>query len=321
MTVPLPKIDYLNHPYYGGMFDPDPELGARAEDILRPLIDEMVLVEQDRLARFGYRYGYESQTGEDLVRRGVSHMQLASALMDTIGRAASPIVEGMRERISALRQAGKPIHFKTVNHLLSKEADSELWRSVDAMLREMEILEVVRAFFGATSARINSLAMFVNPPNQEWASHIFRDLEVETPPTAGFHVDSNGKCYLKGILYLNDIGPEQGPFGIIPESHLWAEGTQDRIYRRAFDRSTLLARMADERRMFVSLPEDMQVKAEFGGDLIPDSAEARRMLEEEFVSIGPRGMLSLFWPEAIHRGGNVRSGERHALQITLTAQW
>ncbi len=321
MTAPLPKIDYLRHPYYGGMFEPDSELGARAQEVLRPLIEEMARVEQDRVARFGYHYGYEDKVGEDLVLRGVSQVQLPPRLIDRISQAASPVVESMRARISALRQAGKAIRFKTVNHPLSQETDPDLWRSVDDMLRETQTLEVVRAFFGAKSARINSLAMFVNPANQEWASQIFRDLDVETPPTAGFHVDSNGKCYVKGILYLNDIGPEQGPFGIIPESHRWAEGTRDRIHRRAFDRSPLLARNADERRVFISLPEDMQVKAEFGGDLIPDSAEARRMLEEEFVSIGPRGMLSLFWPEAIHRGGNVRSGERHALQITLTAQW
>ncbi len=321
MTAPLPKIDYLRHPYYGGMFEPDSELGARAQEVLRPLIEEMARVEQDRVARFGYHYGYEDKVGEDLVLRGVSQVQLPPRLIDRISQAASPVVESMRARISALRQAGKAIRFKTVNHPLSQETDPDLWRSVDDMLRETQTLEVVRAFFGAKSARINSLAMFVNPANQEWASQIFRDLDVETPPTAGFHVDSNGKCYVKGILYLNDIGPEQGPFGIIPESHRWAEGTRDRIHRRAFDRSPLLARNADERRVFISLPEDMQVKAEFGGDMIAGSDESRRMLAEELVSIGPRGLMTLFWPEAIHRGGNVQSGERHALQITLTAQW
>ncbi len=321
MTAPLPKIDYLRHPYYGGMFEPDSELGARAQEVLRPLVEEMARVEQDRVARFGYHYGYEDKVGEDLVLRGVSQVQLPTRLIDRISQAASPVVESMRARISALRQAGKAIRFKTVNHPLSQETDPDLWRSVDDMLRETQTLEVVRAFFGAKSARINSLAMFVNPANQEWASQIFRDLDVETPPTAGFHVDSNGKCYVKGILYLNDIGPEQGPFGIIPESHRWAEGTRDRIHRRAFDRSPLLARNADERRVFISLPEDMQVKAEFGGDMIAGSDESRRMLAEELVSIGPRGLMTLFWPEAIHRGGNVQSGERHALQITLTAQW
>jgi len=317
----LPKIDYARHPYYGGMFAPDPDLGARAMGMLQPFIDEMVQVEQDRLTRFGYRYGYENEVGEALALRGVSLLQIPPNMIDRIGKAAHPVIEGMRERIRAERAAARPIRFKTVNHVLSKETDAELWRSVDDMLKEMELLDVARAFFGARSARINSLAIFVNPANQEWANHIFRDVQAETPPTAGFHVDSNGKCYIKGILYLNDIGPEQGPFSIIPESHLWDEGTQARIWRRAFDRSPLLARMAEERRMFISLPEEMQVKAEFGGDMVPDSDEANLMLTREFVSVGPRGLLSLFWPEAIHRGGNVRAGERHALQITLTAQW
>jgi hypothetical protein len=73
--------------------------------------------------------------------------------------------------------------------------------------------------------------------------------------------------------------------------------------------------------MFISLPTEMQVKAEFGGDLLPGSPECRRLVELECVSLGPRGMLSLFDPEAIHRGGQARAGERHALLITIRSRW
>ena len=321
MSPALPAIDYASHPAYGGMFQPDEALAAEAMGILQPLIDKMAAIEAERIHRFGYRYGHAGPVGEELAKRAISHLQLTGKTFETLYANAQPVITAMQDRIGALRAAGKPIRFKNVEQGLSQEADSELWRSVDAMLREMEIYDVVAAFFGAGSARINSLAMFVNPAHQDWASRPFRDIELKTPPTAGFHIDSNGKCYLKGILYLSDVGPEQGPFGIIPESHLWGQGGVDRIRRRAFDRSPLISRSKEERQVFVSLPKDLQVKAEFGGDMVPGSAESDRLLRQELVSVGPRGLLSLFYPEAIHRGGNVSAGERHALQITLTAQW
>ena len=321
MSTDLPLIDYGSHPAYGGMFQPDDELADAALRILQPIVEEMTRVEQDRLQKFGYRYGCRGEAGEDLVRRGISHLHLPDKLIDRVHADALPVIRMMQQRIAAARAAGRPIRFKTVEHILKPDVETELWGSIDHFLREMEIYQTVAAFFDAPSARINSLAVFVNPPAQDWANEVFRDLDAGTPPTAGFHIDSNGKCYLKGILYLEDVGPEQGPFGIVPESHLWSQGQMDRIYRRAFDRSSLLSRMSEERRMFISLPREMQVKAEFGGDMLPGSPEAEALLSAELSNTGPRGQLNLFYPEAIHRGGNVRSGERHALQITLTAQY
>ncbi len=55
--------------------------------------------------------------------------------------------------------------------------------------------------------------------------------------------------------------------------------------------------------------------------MAPDSPDARMLVDQELRAVGPRGMLTLFDPDTIHRGGNVRSGERHALQLVLTAQY
>jgi len=321
MTAELPRIDYLSHPAYGGLFAPDPVAGAQALAVLEPLIAEMAEVEAQRVGRFGYDYGAVNRQGEELTERGVTQVRLPDELMDPVHAAARPVIGSIQARIAETRAAGKPVRFKTVEQLLSQETHGELWRAVDRFLREMAIYDTVAAFFRAKSARINGLALFVNPPSQEWANRLFKDVKMETPPTAGFHIDSNGKCYIKGILHLSDVGPEQGPTGVVPGSHRWGQGSHDRVIRRAFDRSPLLARTADLRKAFISLPEELQVKAEFGGDMTPDSPEARMLVEQELCAVGPRGMLTLFDPDAVHRGGNVRSGERHALQLVLTAQY
>jgi hypothetical protein len=321
MSPALPEIDYSSHPAYGAMFAPDPAKGEAALGLLKPLIEEMEAVEADRNKKFGYRYGHNNALGQEIATRGVSVVQLSDQQMAKLMKHARPVIQSIQDRIAEARDAGRSIRFKTVEQPLPMEGYGSIWKAVTAFLNDLDAFRTTADFFGAQSARINSLALFVNPAGQDWASRPFRDVDIETPPTAGFHIDSNGKCYLKGILYLNEVGPEQGPTGVVPESHLWAEGTQDRIFRRAFDRSRLLARSAEERHMFISLPRELQVKAEFGGDMLPGSPESDALLARELVATGPAGTLSLFYPETIHRGGNVRSGERHALQITLTAQF
>ncbi len=321
MTGELPRIDYRSHPAYGGLLQPDPEAGARARAVLEPLIEEMAALEAQRVESFGYDYGAANRQGEELAKRGVTQVQLPEELIDPVHAAARPVIRDVQARIAKVRQAGQAVRFKTVEQVLTHEAHGDIYEAVDRFLTELEIYETVAAFFRARSARIKGLALFVNPPSQEWANRLFKDLPLETPATAGFHIDSNGKFFIKGILHLSDVGPEQGPTGVVPGSHLWAQGSRDRVIRRAFDRSPLLARSVEMRRAFISLPEELQVKAEFGGDMTPGSAQSEALLSQELRAVGPRGMLTLFDPDAIHRGGNVRSGERHALQLVLTAQY
>ena len=320
-TSSLPRIDYAAHPAYGGMFEPDPELGRQALALLEPLIVEMTRIEAERADKFGYRYGWTTDAGRELVERSFVCGRLPSADMDRIEIAARPYVAALEARLEGLAAAGEAVPFKLVNTVLSDTADAALWTAVDDALREAGLLEMVRVFHGAVWSKLNSLAVFVNPPNQSWVGTSFRDQSAPTPATAGMHIDSNGKSYLKMILYLNEVGSEQGPTAVVPGSHAWDCGGLDRIRRRAYDRSRLLGRSAGERRQFISLPQELQVKAEFGGDLLPDSGEAQDLIKREFVSVGDRGHYTVFNPEAVHRGGAVRAGKRHALQITLGARW
>ncbi len=315
-TPQLPRIDYAAHPAYGGMLEPTEALGRRALDVLEPLIEEMRQVERDKQATFGYRFGHADAIGERLVREGAAPLQLAPASLAPIEQAAAPVLAEIAQRLAETRAAGQRIQYMTTHQSLSSDTHPELWTAIDRAMRDCGALDITAAYFGRP-AKVRSTGLLLNQPDQDWATRLYRDLDVEAPPTAGFHIDSNGKCFVKAVLYLSDVGPDQGPFGMVPGSHRWAEGSEERIYRRAFDKSDLVVRSAKKRRMFLSLPPQMQVKAEFGGDMLPDAPETKALLAQEFVATGAKGQLNLFDPEAVHRGGNVRKGERRVVLITM----
>ncbi len=324
MSVPtrrLPKIDYAAHPAYGGMFEPHPDFGREALAELQPLIQEAREIEADKRARFGYRHGHSEPVGEALVGDGVAAVQLDRAALDPIGQGSEAVFAAIGRRLDETRAAGDRVKYSTALEGVGSGTHPELWAAVERAMLASGALEVTATYFGAPAAKVRSAGLLLNRPDQDWVARLYRDIEVESPPTVGFHIDSNGKCFVKAVLYLNDVGPEQGPFGVVPGSHRWDEGSEDRIFRRAYDKSMLPTRSAKRRRMFLSLPEEMQVKAEFGGDMLPGTPEAEALVRDEFVALGPAGQLNLFDPEAIHRGGNVRSGERRVMLITMGPSW
>ena len=311
----LPIIDYARHPAYGAMFAPDEGARQRALAVLQPLIDEMQEVEAWKGRTFGYRYGGSGPDGEELARTGELKFDLPRGLIDPIGRAADPILSQVKARVAAMRTAGELVHFSDRIEGIDAKIHPELWSSVDAMLRETGSYELTSGFFGGPGAKLKSIGVLYSDGKDRPAGE-------EAPlATEGMHIDSAGRCILKAVLYLNDVGPEQGPFGMIPGSHRWDEGSAGRVYRRAFDRSSLVARGVKERRLFASLPEELQVKAEFGGDILAGSTLSRDLIRQESVSLGSKGLMSLFDPEAIHRGGQARAGERHAILITVRSRW
>jgi hypothetical protein len=317
----LPKIDYGAHPLYGGTFEPHSNLGEKTRLALAPLIEEATEAERWRAERFGYRYSWRDELTRELAEQGVARRQLAGPAIDAICAAAQPTVELVQARLCATRAAGEPLKYRTALEPVGPDLQSGLWEVVGRTLAEFGLYEATATVFGAPSAKLRSLSVLVNHPDQDWATRIWRGAEFEAPPTAGFHIDSDCKCFTKIVLYLTDVGAEQGPFGMVPGSHRWGEGSRDRIFRCAFDRSHMVVRSAKWRHHFVSLPPEMQTKAEFGGDMLPDSPESQALLEAEQVMTGPRGQLNLFNPDSIHRGGNVKTGKRHVLLISIGPRW
>ena len=316
----LPHIDYAAHPAYGGMFKPEARLAAEAEARLAPIIEEVERAERERAAVFGYRYGSGTDVTRELAAEGCCVRQLEPALLEPLHAAARPLIETIRTQIAELRASGEPIGFKATQELVAPDRHPELWKLAGQTMRKAGVVQSSIDYFGSGDARLKAAAVMVNQPGQAWCTDIFRDGAAETPPTVGLHIDSSGYCTLKVVLYLGDVGDDQGPFGVIPTSHRWEQGSLERVHRRAFDRSPLVSRSPGQRKSFLSLPAPLQVKAEFGGDMPAGAPETAALIARERVMTGPRGQLNLFDPEAIHRGGHARQGERHVFLLSVAAR-
>lgn len=317
----LPHIDYAAHPAYGGMFPPDHKLARITAARLQPLYEEAKRAQRERSALFGYRRGTQTEVSRELAAQGSCVRQLEPELLEPLHRAAQPLIASIRQRLGELRAAGAPIGFKATQELVAPDRHGEVWKLAARTMENAGVVGASMDYFAAAAAKLKAAAVMVNPIGQDWCSDLFPDAAVETPPTVGFHIDSSNYCTLKVVLYLDDVGADQGPFGLIPTSHLWEQVSRDRTRRRAFDRSPLVSRAPGQRRAFASLPADMQLKAEFGGDMLAGAPETMALLQSERVMTGPRGQLNLFDPEAIHRGGHVRRGERVVMLLSVAARW
>jgi hypothetical protein len=317
----IPSIDYANHPAYGRMFEPDADLGARAETELQPLISAASAAQQGRAHRLATRSEGGDGLARQVAREAYARLETDGPDFEGLAQAAAPLVERTRERVSGARDSGEAVTARLAKYWLKHDEHQPVWTAAHRLLQGAGVMKAVTDYFGADGAKLRVLTVVVNRPGQSWNTNLFPDADVETPPTAGFHIDSDSACVLKTVIYLDDVGSDQGPFGVVPTSHHWDQTGPGRGRRRGHARSSFGARHPDHRRMFVSLPPPLQVKAAFGGDMLAASPESRALLDAEMRLTGPRGQINLFDPEAIHRGGLVEAGERVVVIAGIRAVW
>ena len=317
----FPQIDYASHPAYGGMFDADVAKAARAQAKIAPFTEESVRAQADRLRRIEER----GDPGSDLARlvasEGVARLDGRGAEFDAFASEAAPLVQFVRQRIDHARDEGEAVTREVAKLWVPRETQAPFFATATRLLKGAGILDTVRRYFGADGAKVRNLTVVVNRPGQSWHSRLFRDVDVETPSTTGMHIDTDPGCVLKTVIYLSEVGPEQGPFGCVPYSHLWEQEGPNRARRRACHKARLTQLDPDTRHAFASLPAPYQLKASFGGDIPAGSAEGEALLASEQQTYGPPGQLSLFDPEMMHRGGHIRSGERVVVLVGMGAVW
>ena len=196
------------------------------------------------------------------------------------------------------------------------------------------IFDALSAFYGANHQTADFVVHYSHPKDT-WF-RMFDDLGLDMPKTTQMHFDL-AFSPPKAMLYLNEVGEEQGPFSIIPKSSDWEHFDFELAFKKevlygvshytnlthgkSVRGNTSIFRFSEARSAFASLPKDLRGTSHPGDHILNETEMSAALLRAERKIIGDAGTMPLFaGSHVLHRGGLVRSGERIALQIIFSTQ-
>lgn len=350
----LPRIDYDQHPAYGGML-PKPTLGQRARALalfakafgytsVRRLIDyeTLPILSKDPAkpvskANFAMRYmaNIAKVSTSRALKRVAGQRKVAAAdpaMLDSfqrdgfltarfdpkdvarIAELCGPAFDTLRKRRSAIPLEKRK--FDDNMHWLSRSDSPEAYAHITSILEKAGVMAVASAYLGRPVA-VKHVNPQLNDDADTFWKRQFPDANIADPPTTFMHVDTTYSL-LKFMFYLTPLTKDaDGPFSYVRGSNNARVSGFEGLVRRANEYAGLSSKKPDKRAMFMALPKLFRKKCDFGNDM-SGSADAGKLVGDEvkFFTTSADGIL--FVPNGIHRGGMVHSGERLVVTVLLT---
>jgi hypothetical protein len=167
-------------------------------------------------------------------------------------------------------------------------------------------------------------------PGETWYKGCYADADLPTGRCTYMHYD-HADDMPKAIVYVGDVGPDNGPFSVVPGSNSWHPSYSQGLFFKFLDRlgEEIVRRKAsydpyhrpqfkdrEFRTEFVKLPRTLQGSSHFGDDVVDGTPLADFLIAREFRVTSDVANCMLFSGHStVHRGGLVESGERWAFQI------
>jgi hypothetical protein len=258
---------------------------------------------------------------EALLHQGIALYQMPSQTIDALKSSLSADIEMLRRTAAAAPD----------DILITQPSDPESRRILMDYCSEAGIFDMLSAFYGE-NFRYAGFVIHYSHPKDTWF-RVFDDLGLEMPRTAQMHYDL-AFSPPKAMLYLNDVGEEQGAFSFIPKEADWEHfGIElalkkellygvsyytNETFGKSVRGNSSIFRFPEARRAFASLPRALRATSHPGDHILNDAALSRVLLEAERAITGKAGTMPVFaGSHVLHRGGLVKSGERIALQIVF----
>ena len=193
---------------------------------------------------------------------------------------------------------------------LIQEQHQVLYELVEQALDSTGVFAVLNAYAGRPLT-LNTVGLQINTARE--TARRYGEIDASGLPanrTSYFHIDSPDWPPLKILIYLDDVGLDQGPFRYVAGSHRMA-GDFETIVRKTNDRLRLSTLH------FMALPPPFRLNSQFGDYLDPERPEVAALLRAERTLCDGRSDVVLFNNDGLHRGGFVRRGRRRILQCTV----
>ncbi|MEN3349171.1 MAG: hypothetical protein V7632_2806 [Bradyrhizobium sp.] len=280
------------------------------------------LILSQRLRRLAAGSAYAPKTASakailnTIEQDGIFAVQLSAAQLAAMADRLKPYFGELEQRLAG--KSPEQRKFDETRLWIDPDKDPEIYAWFNETMRATGIVEAASAYLKRQVVVSHIVPQINDPSDNFWANH-FVDVGVEDSICDYFHVDATYNL-LKMIIYVNEVGEQNGPFSYVKGSHRAGRGFWDGMIRRANDYAELSWTKPGYRKLFFALPRALQRKGAFGADIPNDSRYVRPLLDNALRVTSANGDGVLFDPGGIHRGGMVQAGRRLAVGMMLTEQ-
>jgi len=306
VTTRLPHPDYFSHPHLAPSA-PDVNDAARiaAVEAFAPLFQRNY-AEWLRIGRPDFEArieGLGDKTLRKLQTDGVALLKIDPELKQRLVELTKPDVDAIEERLAAFE--GKP-KFRDMNMALPRAEYPQVYKTMQKALDKLQVLEVGGAYV-KRPLRIKRLYVQLNNEHETRLRYgVIDENGIPERKSDYWHIDSDIWPNFKALMYLNDVGLDEGPMRYIPGTHRDLDAFET-VVRKTNDSLKLPTAQ------FLALPDALRMHALFGPYMNGDEPECQALLAREVACAGD-GDLVLFDNNGVHRGGFVRKGSRRIMQ-------
>lgn len=173
----------------------------------------------------------------------------------------------------------------------------------------------LQRYRGGEKLGVRSVTLHVAKPGDQHHFQQFRDCEA-APKLINLHLDPKPGV-MKSIIYLGNVGMEDGPFSYVKGSNNWKYDEIERIF--AWGNSVgNYCHTPKHRRVANALPKRFRKNA-IVGRLFPDGSEMANLFTKRLTKyVSEDANCMVFDPTfGFHRGGDPLSGMRINLQVVI----
>lgn len=249
---------------------------------------------------------------ENLRSLGCSALSTEDSDIDAISRSSEFLFSQLRNTRGS-RDKGRAFMESRTRAL--RQSSSDLFDAINKCFTRCGVLQAISAYLGR-SARLIDISPQINDLSDDFWRHVFPERGGAIPQTAYLHKDASGGD-VKVMIYLSDVGPKNGPFSFVLNSHSM---NGSRLYdwiAEANDYAGFSGTDLVSRRRFASLPGFLRIKCAFGNDIENSIPASGRLLASEWKITGRPGTVIIFDSKGFHRGGMVEEGERMVINCIV----
>lgn len=185
---------------------------------------------------------------------------------------------------------------------------------VNNMFNKLGILQAATKYNKGKPLQVKNVVLHIAKPTDQNYKQFLYDCETVSK-TINTHIDPK-EDVIKSMIYLNEIGEDDGPFKYIEQSQRWMHDDLQDLFGRAITTGSY-CHDKESRASVFQLPKELRVSHNFGRLLLDGTPEQDFILDRQTSMTSDKANCCVFDTAGIHQGGVCNTGTRIALQVLM----